>query len=219
MPFDMRPFVHIIPNQRGNSCVGHAIAQCLRVRAAISGINIDPSALAIYAEARALEHRGAKILPDVGSYPEHAFAQLRTFGAVARSRWDDESSLEEPVPEDVYEAGFIAVVIGEYVIPTGRGAWDGIRKAHAARRPVFWARDVDTAYEDLGGELYRGITEPVRGGHAGCLVFSDDVGSYDAGSWGRQHGANGFAHVSREFIESEHVHTIKAFTATIAVVQ
>ncbi len=216
---DLTQYVTTIPDQRGSSCVGHAIAQCLRIRAAIMGRVIDPSALAIYAEARSFESPGLDRLPDVGSYPEKAFAALAAFGAVDRLRWDDDADLGAPVTVDVYEAGYVAIVTGEYAIPTGPGCDEEIRKALAAGYPVFWTRNVDEAYMDLENELYTDMLGPSKGGHAGCLMRYDANSFSDAGSWSRNHGVNGFARIGTDFIQSENVRQLKVVTFALMSVQ
>jgi hypothetical protein len=210
---DLRPFVTTIPEQRGESCIGHALAQALRVRAAIMGITLDPSAMAIYAVARELEAPGADELPDAGSYPFRAIEGLSDWGVVARRRWSDDVDASKPVAIDVLEAGATAYVTGEYAI-SSKGAARGIeiRQALAAGHPVFWARDVDRAYMRLRGDIYRGLTEPAVGAHAGCLVGYDADSVTDAGSWGRTHGADGFARIAWEFVESERAYSFTVIT-------
>lgn len=220
LPFDMRPFAKTFKSQRKQECVGQAIGQCSRVGAELVGVTLDPSVMAPYSMALVREHGPrATYLPDRGCFPAFAFEELREYGLVASARWPDDIDPTLPPPEDIYEAGFIAIVTGEYEIPTGPDCQGEIEKALAAKHPVFWTRDVDASYSSLGGELYQGLAGEVLGGHAGCLLFSDAQGAYDAGSYGLSHGVRGVTHQSWAFLKSKAVHMFKAFTSVILVVQ
>lgn len=218
---DMRSIVSTIPDQGNeNSCVGHALAQAIRVRSAYMGRVVDPSAKAIYAVARKLESPDAAYLPDEGSYPEKAFEGVDIVGVCARERWPDRVDPTQPVPLDVLEAGRFAMMSGEYAIPTGRGCVDAIKRALAAGHPVFWTRDVGHTYMALNATSYRYVGDREEtGGHAGCLVGYDPFGAWDAGSYGRGHGANGFTHNAWDFIRSGAVHKFKVITTALVEVQ
>ncbi len=211
---DLRPFVARIPSQRGNSCVGHSMAQALRVRAAFQGVAIDPSALGIYALARQLENPNADHLPDVGSYPYRALEAMQQWGVVARARYVDESALGAPVPVDVLEAGAVARVTGEYrLASTGSRLRLEIQTALASAYPVFYCQEVDDSYQRYHGGIWRGLAGASAGGHAQCLVGYTPDYVIVAGSWGRDFGENGFAFVAWSFIEaSAHVYDFQVIS-------
>jgi len=210
-------FVERIPFQNGESCVGNAIAQALRVRSAIEGDEIDPSAMAIYALARQVAEPTRWTLRDEGSYPARAIEGLESWGVVDRERWPDDTDPRERVTVDVLEAGKVALVRGVYRIDeAGEERGLRIRQALYDRRPVFWCRMIDVAYERLGDTLYRGLSGSPVGGHAGCLVGYDAAGVWDAGSWSRTHGRDGFAHIAWSFVQSDDAFSFYVFTTSPA---
>jgi hypothetical protein len=204
----LRHLVDVIPDQgMESSCVGHAIAQCLRVRSRAQGSPIDPSAKAIYALARQLDDPRVRRLRDKGSHPEKAFLGLSDWGAVARARWTDDADVHAPVPIDVLEAGAVARVTGEYTIGLNRRL--EIERSLTAGYPIFWVRRVDRAYQSWPGGLYPGLTGEPIGLHAGAIVEYDDLGVWDAGSYGRGIGNGGFVHYSWRFFETSDVRLLK----------
>lgn len=202
---DLRSYVRTIPDQgQTSSCVGQALAQCLRVRSVIQGSPIDPSAMAIYAMARTNERPSAKTLPDNGSYPARALEALSEWGVVAEARWPQSSSPTAPVPTDVYEAGTEAYVTGEYLIASAGDARGlEIRQAIAARHPVFFVMAVTDSYERLASlDAWDGMGQSSRGDHAQAIVGFDTAGVIVAGSWGESFGLRGFTRVAWRYVES-----------------
>lgn len=214
---DLRPFVAAILEQSGSSCVGHALAQALRVRAAIQGTILDPSPMAIYAMARELETPGRMRLPDAGSYPNKALAGLNDWGVCRRTRWPDDVDPGERVPIDVLEAGVTAYITGEYRIGLDRVT--EVRRALGAWHPVFFAMNVDATYMSYRGGLWPGMSGSPQGGHAQCIVGYDDLGVLVANSWGRSFGINGFAHIAWEYIDSDDCFDFQVITAAPAGVE
>lgn len=209
-----------IRDQRGNSCVGYALAQCLHVRASLLDYELDPSALAIYAIARELEAPSrrwpADPLPDVGSYPFRAIEGLEEWGVVARTRWPDEGDVGAPVPQDVLEAGALARVDGVYrFVDAGSDRMRAIRRAIGQGHPVFFAMRVDDSYMvHVGDGVWGGLTGPVRGGHAQCIVGYRPGAYLVANSWGTGWGFGGFAWVASEWLNTDYCFDFTAITAT-----
>jgi hypothetical protein len=186
-------FVVEIHDQTGQSCVGHALAQCLRVRAAVLGRTIAPSAMAIYAVARELDRPGVTPLLDHGSFPAMAIEGLSDWGAVDEARWPDDSPIAESVPSDVLEAGALAHVSGEYRIDSD--VKNAVKRAVSAGYPVFFAMAVDATYSDYPGGVWRGISGEITGGHAQVIVGYDSESVTVANSWGRGWGEQGLSRV------------------------
>lgn len=203
---DLRSLAWRIPNQIGQSCGGHALAQCVRVRSAYEGPSLDPSGMALYALARHLDAPSSSgPLPDLGSRPNRMIEAAQNWGVVKRIRWPDSVDPTRRITADVLEAGATGLLTGAYYVDEEIDRRTRIRQALAQGHPVFWGREIDEAYQRLTGwRLYPGLTGPSLGGHAGCLVGYDDRGVYDAGSWGEFHGEFGFAHIAWDYVLSDH---------------
>jgi hypothetical protein len=207
----LREHVEIADQGTENSCVGHALGQCLRVRSRVQGSPIDPSPKAIYAIARQLAAPGARRLDDRGSHPEKAFLGLSDFGVPARSRWPDSIAVHSTLTIQELLAASVAYVTGEYTI--GEDRRGEVMRAIAAGHPCFWVRAVDRSYQFWRGGLYTGLASAAIGLHAGAIVEYDADGFVDAGSYGVGHGAGGLTHHAWRFLESSDVRQIKVITS------
>jgi hypothetical protein len=209
--------VAVVPSQRGSSCVGHALAQCLRIAAHRDGTAIDPSALAIYALARQLHAPSATRLPDVGCYPHRALEALEQWGACSTDRWPDAADLGACVPVDVLEAGAVARVTGVYRIAEGGAARvRRVRAAIAQGHPVFFGMSTGDEYA-FGPSRWpyegEGTGHP---GHAQVIVGYRPGAVLAANSWGRAWGLGGFAWISDNWISSDGVYGLHVVTAAPA---
>lgn len=212
---DISGRIATIYNQRGNSCVGRALSQCIWI---VGGL--DASAHAIYALARQLAEPFVAHLVDRGCYPYRALEALEECGIVATARWDESVDLSVPVPYDVLEAGYDGLVTGIWrVYDAGEERLYAVRKALTDGFPVFFGMDVDAEYMDGRFGTYQGVNQ-VRGGHAQVIVGYRDSRFLVCNSWGRDWADGGFAWIDERYIaDPEHVYDVTLITAAPRVIQ
>ncbi len=205
-----------------NSCVGFAFARAIHMRAAIAGMPIAyPSALAIYAAARAIDDPGGHPLRDLGCRPRMAALACKDKGIVAEERWPfAEVMATTRPPWDVYRAREGATVTHYRVEGIGDERVLGIQRALGSGYPVVFGMPVDSAYQDLvGDEPYTSRRGVSLGGHMQCLIGYGAKGFLAINSWGESWGFDSFAWIGREYIGSLDVSDAIALSVAPAVVQ
>jgi hypothetical protein len=198
--WDLLAYVTPGYDQRGNSCVGAAFAHGLVLAANAMGYELDPSRTAPYTIARQLADPALDVLPDNGCFPYRAIEGLIDWGVVARWRWMDDVDLTKPVPQDVLEAGSIALVTGVYrIYESGDALLTRIREAIFACHGVFFGMSVGESYMRNRGELYVG--EPTSlGGHAQLIVGYRPGAFLVLNSWGLGWGNGGLVWIDERVI-------------------
>lgn len=191
--WDLRGPWSRISDQHGESCFGHGFAQAFRT---VSKGAIDPAAMGIYNIAQWLEDTSQKKLNDKGSYTHLVLDGLTKYGIVDRSRFDDYSDPTQVVPQDVFEAGSLAIVKNIYRIDElGDAKIFNIKRAIHQSHPVVFAMDIGKSYRRYKSGIWMGETEAIEGGHANCIVGYDDECAIAANSWDIDYGEEGYIRI------------------------
>ena len=179
-----------------SACVGFAIVAAAEI-ACDHKVRFSP--IAAYTMARMLARSTwEERLVDDGSYPLLATQALQKHGFVT----DQEVGVDEELPLDMLEDG-ITHKLSQYArIPSGVGAYEGIRRSLAHGSPITLAVAVDEWFDTSDGRVP--IPPPVgtgRGSHYICALGYDSRGIRILNSWGTSWGDRGYGWLSPERIE------------------
>jgi hypothetical protein len=188
-----------VQNQIGGTCVGHAIASSVYLRAQIEGKPIRrPSATMTVAIAQLVDAPGKPIDCD-GCRPSVAVAALRDRGLVADEDWPETTeNLNSIPPEDVFARAEGATVDAWYRIPSGGDVVGGLKQALARGYLPIFAMQVDAKFEQIGSGIYDGPGGKILGNHAQVVVgYSAIVDAFMVlNSWGDGFGDGGLAWIT-----------------------
>lgn len=195
---EYRDLMPPVRDQRGNSCVGEAIAAAVIGVSRIAQRPVQyPSPLALYTLGRQYDAYGG-ILTDIGSRPRAVIKAAQDFGLVALERWEPDDVNDE-VPLDVLTAGSDALLTDAYRIDDGDIVSALCMALSNGFLPAF-GMGVDDAYTKYSGGLITEIAGASIGGHMQLITGYDEVSFTVRNSWGAGWGDGGYSHISKAFI-------------------
>jgi hypothetical protein len=193
---DLSEFIPSIIDQSGNSCVGAAIAQAIRMQFLADGWGAKsylPSRHAIYYWALAFSGMQNQ---DSGTFIRDGIRTCVKFGIPPESAWPSKSStlMRAPNITAFRAAADSRKLAGYYRI--AKGDTNSMRLAIASGNPVVIGLQVGRSFVDGSTSTIDRDSGKELGGHAGALIgFESDRFLY-VSSWGPQWSRNGLAWLS-----------------------
>lgn len=177
--------------------MGHAIAAAAEI---VTGHKVRFSPFATYTMARMFARASwREPLVDDGAYPLLATRALQKHGFVSDAHT---LTLNEELPFDMLEEGVTHRLAQYYRIPSGPGAYEGVRRSIASGNPVTIAVTCDGSFEHSDGRVP--IPSPsgsTRGSHYIVCVGTSGELVRILNSWGPEWGDGGYAWLTPERIE------------------
>jgi Papain family cysteine protease len=198
-------------DQYGQSCVGWGSGRGWHLRARLQGDSTAkyPSALAIYAPARAAEQGLADApLQDNGTYIRTGLLAMAKLGVVPLELWNDPARTNDRPPWDILQASADRRGV-QYARVYGVTE---MRRALANRMPLVFGIQVDTSFEDHKDGVWNGMKGASKGGHCMCAI-GYSLGAFRiVNSWGRDHGEGGLCWIADHAMESSECWAIQLTT-------
>lgn len=201
-----------VESQPGSSCVGHGIAGALYARQGAENTargepnrpRVFPSPLAIYYNARL---KGGYANRDIGSQPYLAFEGLSDYGYCAIENWpSNETNIFEQPPVEAYRLAADQRLVQYYrIVQEGEPAGEDVKLALSKQYPVVLALQLDAAFQDLTGGIWKGPKGKIIGGHYVWAVEYNWEYVVICNSWGRNWGLNGFGRVAWSAIRDPNI--------------
>lgn len=199
---DLSSYVYEVFHQgQTSSCVGHALAQAIRIRQTqlLSKIVEKPSPLFIYALARQNE---SALDRDEGCMPRSALKALMKLGFCSERCWPLKQETLFTMPsatafQDAYDHRFV----GGYYNLLGNSTQSRAQQIRIALYygyPVVFGMQVDEAFEDYTGGISARPTGELLGGHMMCLLGYGPGYFRGVNSWGENWGENGFFRITED---------------------
>ncbi len=191
-----------------SSCTGNAVAVAIQARmprTPTGDFAELPSRLFPYYGGRALEHDAEA---DNGAQLADVIAFVAKHGIPRESVWPfDLSKLLTRPTLDVFQRALDqALIKGAHRITTsGSARVVQVKQALALGHPVVWGTEVDAAFMDLAPhQVWPGLGEDPRGGHAMVLHRFDGDTFWTRSSWTAGFADAGSARISAEAVASKH---------------
>jgi hypothetical protein len=203
----LREFIRRIHDQTiTSSCVGQALSQAIDTRLRKLGFDFEPSSMAPYTGARALDHG---VLVDAGCYPRDAMRFVATNGVPREHVWPfDPAKVNEPLPWDVLQDASRFLLFAWWrIYSSGQQRSDAVAQAVAAGFPVIFGLDIDNAFFGYSGGTIMRMNADSAGGHMLCIVGyrTREDGTREflvANSWGYGWGENGMCWMHEDVLET-----------------
>ena len=188
---------------RCEGCTGFSTATAVRlaIRKSQNNLDIDPSCLFLYYNARKLENDTYR---DAGAYIRDVFQGIGIWGVAAASDWPFSTNkvLTSP-PQNAYNDAKKEILTGYYAVnqdPTDLKSCIALGHPFVAGITVF-----KSLIQDNHGHVSMPHpNDKPMGGHAICFTgYDDTTQEYEfKNSWG-EWGDNGYGYLPYQFVESE----------------